>query len=320
MDITAQQIATAANVASLINNNVELKSEDSMNLYYSSLGILGTVDENYLSKLRLKVLSMTESPSNYTRTEICSSPDKCVYSLLEDIGLPIIKEKPESEVLKELKEQYNTDVARILEERSRYRSESSKPRIPSWFSYLLRYKCSRENLEDLICDKVRNDIINGSVTPEVFTLAMVNKNEDLDVGSTLYDAYNVVPFFVGFSRIIDNVLDKIDRQLFNLIESEYGYIVSSGSGEDTTLYDGREWRTHYWYVRTKKIIKNARECFERYAGSINTEEKVDSEEAKIGIKEKINQKDLTDLYLKQIPSEVWEPEIVGVTFKNPKIN
>jgi hypothetical protein len=51
-------------------------------------------------------------------------------------------------------------------------------------------------------------------------------------------------------RIIDNVLDPEDRQLFYLLQTVG--ILSNGRDE-TILWDGREWRTHYWQLEKEKI-------------------------------------------------------------------
>jgi len=57
-------------------------------------------------------------------------------------------------------------------------------------------------------------------------------------------------------RIIDNVLLPEDRQLFYLLQS--AGIISNGR-EETILYDGREWRTHYWEINRENIIDYAKD-------------------------------------------------------------
>jgi hypothetical protein len=62
----------------------------------------------------------------------------------------------------------------------------------------------------------------------------------------------------GFDdRVIDNVLDPEDRQLFYILEEE-GMLTTER--EETTLYDGREWRTHYWKLRKNTIHRFADEA------------------------------------------------------------
>ena len=50
--------------------------------------------------------------------------------------------------------------------------------------------------------------------------------------------------FFGFSnRIIDNALEPTDRNLFYQLQD---YDLLTTESEGTTLWDGREWRIHYW--------------------------------------------------------------------------
>ena len=50
--------------------------------------------------------------------------------------------------------------------------------------------------------------------------------------------------FFGFSnRIIDNALEPTDRNLFYQLQD---YYLLTTESEETTLWDGREWRIHYW--------------------------------------------------------------------------
>ena len=50
--------------------------------------------------------------------------------------------------------------------------------------------------------------------------------------------------FFGFSnRIIDNALEPTDRNMFYQLQD---YDLLTTESEETTLWDGREWRIHYW--------------------------------------------------------------------------
>ena len=54
--------------------------------------------------------------------------------------------------------------------------------------------------------------------------------------------------FFGFSnRIIDNALEPTDRNLFYQLQD---YDLLTTESEETTLWDGREWRIHYWKFKT----------------------------------------------------------------------
>ncbi len=74
--------------------------------------------------------------------------------------------------------------------------------------------------------------------------------------------------FFGFSnRIIDNALEPTDRNLFYQLQD---YDLLTTESEETTLWDGREWRIHYW-----KFKANAEE-FARAAAEaalLNQQEK-----------------------------------------------
>lgn len=64
----------------------------------------------------------------------------------------------------------------------------------------------------------------------------------------------ILDLFGYEDRVIDNILDIEDRQLFYLLEEEG--MLRSGR-EETTLYNGREWLTHYWQLNRKIILKYA---------------------------------------------------------------
>lgn len=63
-------------------------------------------------------------------------------------------------------------------------------------------------------------------------------------------AQHVMNFFGYSDRIIDNVLEPEDRDAFYMLEDS-GILTTER--EETTLYDGREWRIHYWMFRKDRI-------------------------------------------------------------------
>ncbi len=92
-------------------------------------------------------------------------------------------------------------------------------------------------------------------------------------------AQHVLNFF-GFSdKIIDNVLEPGDRDIFYQLE-DWGILETER--EETTLYDGREWRIHYWLLKREKILELAE-------GEKNTEAKKDKTEEVYG----------------EVPQDVW---------------
>ena len=93
----------------------------------------------------------------------------------------------------------------------------------------------------------------GIVTVEDLTLAIKNSIDDSHamVEEQAYElAHHVLNFFGYSDRIIDNVLEPEDRDAFYMPED--GGILTT-EREETTLYDGREWRIHYWLFKRDKI-------------------------------------------------------------------
>ena len=64
-------------------------------------------------------------------------------------------------------------------------------------------------------------------------------------------AEHLLGFFGYQDRIIDNVLEPIDRNLFYQFQ-DWGLLGTES--EETTLWDKREWRIHYWKIRTDRIL------------------------------------------------------------------
>ncbi len=63
-------------------------------------------------------------------------------------------------------------------------------------------------------------------------------------------AQHILNFFGYSERIIDNILEPEDRDAFYMLE-DTGILTTER--EETTLYDGREWRIHYWLFRKDRI-------------------------------------------------------------------
>jgi len=78
----------------------------------------------------------------------------------------------------------------------------------------------------------------------------------IDEEDAMRDANFVMDIFGFDDRVIDNVLEPEDRQLFYILEEE-GMLTTER--EETTLYDGREWRTHYWLFKRKAVFEMSEE-------------------------------------------------------------
>jgi hypothetical protein len=93
------------------------------------------------------------------------------------------------------------------------------------------------------------------VTLDDLSKAIANR-VGVDIDEARRDAGFVLDIFGFDDRVIDNVLDPEDRQLFYILEEE-GMLATER--EETTLYDGREWRTHYWQLKKEVILNYSNE-------------------------------------------------------------
>lgn len=93
------------------------------------------------------------------------------------------------------------------------------------------------------------------ITLDDLSKAIANR-VGIDIEEARRDAGFVMDIFGFDDRVIDNVLDPEDRQLFYILEEE-GMLTTER--EETTLYDGREWRTHYWRLKKDTITRYAKE-------------------------------------------------------------
>jgi len=84
----------------------------------------------------------------------------------------------------------------------------------------------------------------------------ISNRVGIDLDEAQRDAGFVMDIFGFDDRVIDNVLDPEDRQLFYILEEE-GMLTTER--EESTLYDGREWRTHYWRLRKETILRYSKE-------------------------------------------------------------
>jgi len=94
------------------------------------------------------------------------------------------------------------------------------------------------------------------ITLDDLSKAIANR-VGIDIDEARRDAGFVMDIFGFDDRVIDNVLDPEDRQLFYILEEE-GMLTTER--EETTLYDGREWRTHYWKLKKDTILTYSKEA------------------------------------------------------------
>ena len=81
----------------------------------------------------------------------------------------------------------------------------------------------------------------------------IRRKVDIDMETIVAEsiAEHALGFFGFSNRIIDNALEPTDRNLFYQLQD---YDLLTTESEETTLWDCREWRIHYW-----KCMANAEE-------------------------------------------------------------
>ena len=100
--------------------------------------------------------------------------------------------------------------------------------------------------------KSEGEAIGTTLTVEHLTKAIKNSidKQGMPEEEARAMAQHVMNFFGYSERIIDNVLEPEDRDAFYMLE-DAGILMTER--EETTLYDGREWRIHYWMFRKERI-------------------------------------------------------------------
>ncbi len=98
--------------------------------------------------------------------------------------------------------------------------------------------------------------VEGALTVKDLTRAIRNSidRQGMKEDEARSMAQHILNFFGYAERIIDNVLEPDDRDAFYMLEDS-GILTTER--EETTLYDGREWRIHYWLFRKGRIFELA---------------------------------------------------------------
>ena len=85
----------------------------------------------------------------------------------------------------------------------------------------------------------------------------IQQHIDLEMDSEVAQgmAEHALGFFGFYNRIIDNALEPTDRNLFYMFQD---YNLLTTESEETTLWDGREWRIHYWKFKPdlERVLKH----------------------------------------------------------------
>jgi hypothetical protein len=105
-----------------------------------------------------------------------------------------------------------------------------------------------------VLTKTKDIGLAGTLTVDDLTRAIKNSidRSGMKEEDARQMAQHVMNFFGYSERIIDNILEPEDRDAFYMLEDS-GLLTTER--EETTLYDGREWRIHYWLFRKEKIMQ-----------------------------------------------------------------
>lgn len=133
--------------------------------------------------------------------------------------------------------------------------------------------------DDLICVGVQYNYCSRALSARagVFKMGMtlgeltraIQQHIDLEMEDEVAQgmAEHALGFFGFYNRIIDNALEPTDRNLFYMFQD---YNLLTTESEETTLWDGREWRIHYW-----KFKPDLRESVEAYMQRNRKAEEID---------------------------------------------
>ncbi|MEM0141244.1 MAG: DUF6015 family protein [Thermoplasmatales archaeon] len=105
---------------------------------------------------------------------------------------------------------------------------------------------------------VEQSYTDGPITVDLMARAISNGMSRQSKKMSEQEAYDIafhVLNFFGYSRyVIDNMLEPEDRDAFYMLE-DLGILDTER--EETTLFDGREWRIHYWLIKPENVRKLA---------------------------------------------------------------
>lgn len=106
-------------------------------------------------------------------------------------------------------------------------------------------------MEDLESPEI---VITIDVLARAIQNGLSRPRRKLSLEEAKMTAEHILNFFGYGDRIIDNMLEPEDRDTFYLLE-DLGLLRTER--EETTLWDGREWRIHYWLLNKERIFSLA---------------------------------------------------------------
>ena len=106
----------------------------------------------------------------------------------------------------------------------------------------------------LVEDMYEDRIITIDTLAKAIQNGLSRPRRKLSLEEAKMTAIHVLNFFGFGDRIIDNMLEPEDRDTFYMLED---LDILETEREETTLWDGREWRIHYWILNKDKIVEIA---------------------------------------------------------------
>ncbi len=103
----------------------------------------------------------------------------------------------------------------------------------------------------MVKSRIEHSVNLGTLTTAIMKSVGMSREERASAEGM---ADHLLGFFGYQDRVIDNALEPVDRNLFYQFQ-DWGLLDTES--EETTLWDGREWRIHYWKLRTDRIIDSS---------------------------------------------------------------
>ncbi len=105
---------------------------------------------------------------------------------------------------------------------------------------------------DTPANKPKRNFTNLDELADAISKGLSLQNRRMSHEESVEAAEHLINFFGYNDRVIDNMLEPEDRDAFYTME-DIGVLQTER--EETTLYDGREWRIHYWILNVPRIIE-----------------------------------------------------------------
>ena len=104
--------------------------------------------------------------------------------------------------------------------------------------------------------------------PDDLINAILRRESNLEREAAREIVNHVLNFFGYNLRIIDNALEPEDRDAFNMLED---MDILTTERDEIILYDGREWRIHYWLLNLPKILDGHKKAEEAVDETVYSE-------------------------------------------------